>query len=376
MSVLCGIDVLARDQFRLLRGKRIGLITNHTGLAISGASTIDLLHVATDVNLACLFSPEHGIRGALDEKVGDSVDAKTGLPIYSLYGASTSPTPKQLEGLDALVFDIQDIGCRFYTYISTLGLCLEAANKAGIGFYVLDRLNPITGTAVEGPIADKDALNFVAWHPIPVRHGLTIGELARLYQRERFPDAKLTVIPCESWRRKDWFDGTGLTWTNPSPDMRSLTEATLYPGVGLLETTNVSVGRGTDTPFEIIGAPWIDGRQLASELNSTGLRGVRFIPIRFTPRASVHSGVLCGGFNLLVTDRRALEPVRMGLQIAICLQSLYGSSWQVEKFNRLLTCRTVFEAVRSGASLKDLNRMFQADERGFRERSKHVLIYR
>ncbi|HEY6660679.1 MAG TPA: exo-beta-N-acetylmuramidase NamZ domain-containing protein, partial [Pyrinomonadaceae bacterium] len=286
-KVLTGIDVLERDNFKQLAGMRIGLVTNHTGRDREGRQTIDVLSKAPDVKLVALFSPEHGVRGLADDNVSDAKDEATGLPIYSLYGETRRPKPEQLKDLDALVYDIQDVGVRFYTYISTLGYLLEEAAKANLPVFVLDRPNPIGGVDVEGPIADSDKLSFTSYHTIPTRHGLTIGELGQLFNRQRNIGADLRVIKMEGWRRSMWFDETNLAWINPSPNMRSLTEATLYPGVGLLETTNVSVGRGTDTPFEIVGAPWIQPDKLADYLNQRGLPGVRFVPVRFTPRASV-----------------------------------------------------------------------------------------
>src|SRR5688572_1955660 len=275
-KVLTGIDVLERDNFKQLAGMRIGLVTNHTGRNREGRQTIDVLSKAPGVKLVVLFSPEHGIRGLADEKVSDSKDEATGLPIYSLYGETRRPKPEQLKDLDALVYDIQDVGARFYTYISTLGYIMEEAAKTKLPVFVLDRPNPIGGIEVEGPVADSDKLSFISYHTIPTRHGLTIGELGQLFNRQRKIGADLRVIKMDGWRRSMWFDETNLTWINPSPNMRSLTEATLYPGVGLLETTNVSVGRGTDTPFEIVGAPWIKGDKLADYLNQRGIPGVRF----------------------------------------------------------------------------------------------------
>src|SRR5690349_6395267 len=264
-KVLTGIDVLERDNFKPLAGLRLGLITNHTGRDREGRQTIDVLNKAPGVKLVALFSPEHGIRGLADEKISDSKDEATGLPIYSLYGETRRPKPEQLKDLDALVYDIQDVGVRFYTYISTLGYVLEEAAKAKVPVFVLDRPNPIGGMAVEGPIADSDKLSFTSYHTIPTRHGLTIGELAELFNKQRNIGADVRVIMTEGWRRSMWFDETNLTWINPSPNMRCLAEATLYPGVGLLETTNVSVGRGTDTPFEIVGAPWIEADTRSEE---------------------------------------------------------------------------------------------------------------
>src|SRR3989475_682234 len=243
----------------------------------------------------------------MDEKVADTVDEKTGLPIYSLYGEKRKPTPEQLLGLDALVFDIQDVGCRFYTYTSTMGLTLEAAGENGKKYFVLDRVNPINGTAIDGPVLTEKT-SFVGFHQVPLRYGMTIGELAKMFNEERGSKAELTIIELENWRRDLWLDQTGLPWTNPSPNMRNLTEAILYPGVGLLESA-VSVGRGTDTPFEVIGAPYIDDIKLAAELNRAGLSGVRFVPIRFTPKASLFQGEACAGVYIMITDRDALNAV-------------------------------------------------------------------
>jgi uncharacterized protein YbbC (DUF1343 family) len=319
---------------------------------------VDLLHGAPGVPLRALFGPEHGIRGEVDEAVPDANDPKTGLPVHSLYGSRYQPTPEMLAGLDTLVFDIQDIGCRFYTYLSTLGHCLEAAAKHGLRFVVLDRPNPINGMAVEGPLADETRLSFTAFHPIPVRHGMTLGEMARLLNAERGWKADLVVVPCENWRRADWWDATGLTWVNPSPNMRSLTQATLYPGVGLLEFTNLSVGRGTDTPFEVLGAPYIDGRTFAAALNARNLPGVRFIPVRFTPNVRVFAGEECGGVNLLVTDRTKFAPVRTGLEIALALRTLYLEEWQASKYLTLLASRTTMDGLLAGEDYATLAKRF------------------
>lgn len=375
-EVLVGIDVLERDSFKQLAGKRIGLVTNHTGRNRHGTPTIDLLYNAPGVKLVALFSPEHGIRGALDEKIPDMRDEKTGLPIYSLYGDTRRPKPEQLQGLDALVYDIQDIGTRFYTYISTLGYVMEEAAKAKIPVYVLDRPNPINGTDIEGPVADADKLSFTAYHPIPVRHGMTVGELARLFNEERRIGCELHVIKMRGWQRAMWFDQTNLTWINPSPNMRSLTEATLYPGIGLLETTNLSVGRGTDTPFEVIGAPWLDGQRLAAYLNERGIEGVRFVPIKFTPRASVFKGEECGGVNIIITDRATFRPVRVGIEIALALRKLYPQAWQVEKYERLLANGEALERIKRGDAPEELERAWQDELEKFRRTRERFLLYR
>ncbi|HWQ33890.1 MAG TPA: exo-beta-N-acetylmuramidase NamZ domain-containing protein [Blastocatellia bacterium] len=374
-SALNGIDVLVRDQFSILKGRRIGLITNHTGRDREGRSTIDLLFNAPEVKLVALFSPEHGIRGVMDEKVGNSTDEKTGLPIYSLYGETRQPTAEMLRGIDTLVFDIQDIGARFYTYPSTLGLAMEAAAKNNLRFVVLDRVNPINGVDVAGPIADSDKLSFVAFHPMPIRHGMTVGELAQLFNKERGINADLHIVKVEDWRRHQWFDETGLVWINPSPNMRSLTEATLYPGVCLLEPTNVSVGRGTDTPFEVIGAPWIDGRKLAEALNNAKLPGVRFVPVRFTPKASVHKDAECGGVNIIITDRRSFEPVITGLEMAAQLLKLYPKDFAADKFNRLLVNQKIYDAFKMGAEAKALRQVWEPELEAFKAIRRKYLLY-
>jgi len=378
VKVLSGIDVLERDNFKQLAGMRIGLITNHTGRNREGRQTIDVLNKAPGVKLVALFSPEHGIRGLLDDNVGDSKDDATGLPIYSLYGESREsrrPKPEQLKDLDALVYDIQDVGVRFYTYISTLGYVLEEAAKVKLPVFVLDRPNPIGGLDVEGPIADSDKLSFTSYHTIPTRHGLTIGELGQLFNRQRNIGADLRVIKMEGWRRAMWFDETNLTWINPSPNMRSLTEATLYPGVGLLETTNVSVGRGTDTPFEVLGAPWIQGDRLAEYLNQRGIPGVRFVPLRFTPNASVFKNQQCGGVNIIITDRALFRPLPMGIEMALALRKLYPNDWQVDKYLRLLVNADTLERVKRGESAKEIVDSWNPGLQEFRKARAEILLY-
>ena len=371
----CGLDVLQLRDFRELKGRAVGAITNHTGLNRDLKPTIDLIHESANVDLKALFGPEHGIRGEVDEAVSDSVDTLTGLPVYSLYGRRTKPSMEQLSGLDTLVYDIQDVGCRFYTYISTLGNCLEAAAEAGLRFIVLDRPNPIGGVEIEGPIADSASLDFIAYHSIPIRHGLTVGEMAKLLVLEKGLSVDLEVIPCEGWKRDRLWDATGLTWTNPSPNMRSLAQALLYPGIGLLEFTNLSVGRGTDTPFEIFGAPWIRGRELALELNRAGLPGVRFVPIRFNPSASKHANALCEGINLIVTDRTDFIPVLTGLKIAELLLKLFPTEWESEKYSRLLVHRESFHKLLNGESAETIAASWEPELHEFRKRIATIQLY-
>ncbi|HXG12530.1 MAG TPA: exo-beta-N-acetylmuramidase NamZ domain-containing protein [Gemmataceae bacterium] len=373
--VLTGIDVLKRDGFRALRGRRVGLVTNHTGVDRDGTSTIDLLYQAEGVSLVALFSPEHGIRGQVDRPVPDAKDEKTGLPIYSLYGERKRPTAEQLEGIDTLVYDIQDIGCRFYTYITTLGYLLETAAAHKKKVVVLDRPNPIGGLAVEGPVLQRGLESFTGYHALPVRHGLTVGELALLFNRERGINADLEVIEMEGWRRGDTYDRTGLLWINPSPNMRSLTAALLYPGIGLLETTNLSVGRGTDRPFEQIGAPWLDGRRLAEALAQSGLPGVRFVPTRFTPSGSVHAGKECGGVQIFIDDWQRFRSLETGLTIAYQLKRLYPNDWQTKRYPVLLAHPPTFEALERGDTPEQIRALWQDGLAEFLAMRQKYLLY-
>ena len=373
-EVLNGIDVLVKQKFAPLKGLRVGLITNHTGIDRQRRRTVDLLAKADGVKLVALFSPEHGIAGKLDSKVGDSRDEVTKLPIYSLYGEGRTPKPEHLADLDALVFDIQDIGCRFYTYVSTMGESLAAAAKAKKRFFVLDRVNPIGGVVVEGPVLEGER-TFVGWHDIPLRHGMTVGELARMFNEERKFGADLTIIPCEGWSRALWFDQTGLPWVNPSPNMRSLNAAALYSGVGVLEFCNVSVGRGTDRPFEVFGAPYLDDRKLAADMNAANLPGVRFMPAQFTPNASVFAGKECKGVQIIVTDRGNLNAVDVGIELGRALQRQAGSSWQSEKAARLLFHPATLNGIREQRELTAIHALWVEAREAFAKRREKFLIY-
>jgi uncharacterized protein YbbC (DUF1343 family)/CubicO group peptidase (beta-lactamase class C family) len=369
-----GIDVLKRDDFSMLQGMKVGLVTNHTGLDRERGTSIDALHEAPGVELVALFSPEHGIRGELDrEKIADGKDMKTGLPVYSLYGERRSPDAVQLKDLDALVFDIQDIGCRFYTYISTMVNCMAAAAENGVEFVVLDRVNPI-GSAVEGPVLSVEP-SFVGIHPIPIRHGMTVGELAMLVNAERKLGADLVVVKCEGGPPLQWFDRTGLPWRDPSPNMRSLTAALLYPGVGMLEFCRISVGRGTGTPFELLGAPYMDDRLIAAEMNAAGLAGVVFVPVRFTPEASVFANEECGGVRIIVTDRDSFRPVELGLVLATTLHRIYGKEFEAEKMIRLLGDQATLDGILSGKPTAAIRDGWTKGLLDFERRRKDFLIY-
>lgn len=377
-TVLNGIDVLERSGFAALEGMNVGLITNQTGINRSRRSTIDLLAHAPGVKLKALFSPEHGIRGLLEvDSVDDDVDAATGLPIYSLYKSENrKPTSGQLEGLDALVFDIQDIGCRFYTYISTMGLAMEAAADAGIKFVVLDRVNPIGGMVVDGPIRSGEGNDFVAFHTTAVQHGMTSGELARMFNEERKAGVDLEVVKVSGWDPAQLFDETGLPWVNPSPNIRSLTAAMLYPGVGLIEFTNVSVGRGTRSPFEHIGAPWIHDGRLAGELQSAGLGGLGFMPTRYTPDASVYEGEDCAGVRFIIRDRDELRPVELGISLMLELYRHHPETITLkEEGNVLLRHQKTLEAVMEGRGIDEIRDCWEPEFSEFLKRRESFLLY-
>ncbi len=375
-QVRTGIDVLAADGCAQLQGRKVGLITNHTGRTADGRRTIDVLHAAKDaVTLVALFAPEHGLDGTRDEKVGDGKDEATGLPVFSLYGDTRAPTDAMLDGIDTLVFDVQDAGCRFYTYTATMRNCLEAAAKKKLRFVVLDRPNPIDGVRIEGPVLDAEHRSFTAAHTIPLRHGLTVGELARLICGEDGVQADLVIVPCALWRRADPWDGTGLPWIAPSPNLRRLSQALLYPGIGLLETTNLSVGRGTDTPFEVLGAPWCDGVRLAAALRAHELPGVTFVPVRFIPGASKFAGEECGGVQVLLTDWRTFEPVRTGVTVACTLRALFAEQWDTKNLNALLQHAPTHGAIVAGKEPGAIVASWQKDLELFRIRRKPFLIY-
>ena len=383
-SVQTGIDVLERNNFDPVRGvsgkKKIGLLTNQTGLDSQGRRTIDVLAHADGISLDAIFSPEHGVTGTLDTTdVGNMKDAATGIPVYSVYGATDAarrPSPDVLKQFDAIVVDIQDAGVRFYTYETTLGYFLEGAAKAGVEVFVLDRPDPVTGSFVQGPMPDPGRESFVSYGAVPVRHGMTMGELAKMYNSERNINAKLTIIPIEGWMRGDWFDSTALGWVNPSPNLRSLTEATLYPGVALVEGTNVSVGRGTETPFELLGAPWIHGRELAQYLNAREISGVRFVPVSFTPSASNYAGQKCEGVNIVVVERNAFDAPELGIELASALHKLYPEQFHMERMIELLLNQRVYDALTQGVDPRRIAEDWREPLERFQEIRQKYLIYK
>jgi len=376
VPVLAGVDALETEGFARLRGKHIGLLTNQTGRTRSGVSTIDALFGARDVKLVALFSPEHGIRGQSDMKVPSSRDEKTGLPVYSLYGETLRPTETMLQGIDAMVVDLQDIGARFYTYPAATAFVMEEAAKRKIPVFVLDRPNPVDGFAIEGPVQDSTERQYTAYCRMPIRHGLTLGELARVFNDVAEIGADLTIVPMKNWRRDEWFDETGLPWINPSPNMRNMVAATLYPGIGAIEGTNISVGRGTDTPFEQIGAPWIDGVALAAALNARDLPGVRFYPVTFTPAPHAKlEGQSCQGVFIIVTDRDRIAPVRVGLEIASALSRLHGQQFKLEDALTLFGSAAVLAKIRAGEDPASIAASWSGDEAGWRRLRAKYLLY-
>ena len=375
---LCGIDVLVQNGFSALKGKRVGLITNQTGLTRDGKRNIDAM-VAAGVQLTALFAPEHGFFGVEDRGgLEDMVDTKTGVKVFSLYGKTNRPTPEMLKGLDALVFDIADVGVRFYTYETTMAFGMEESAKAGIEYFVLDRPNPVTGTRVEGPLLDTDNTSFAGYHPgTPARHGMTMGELAKFFNEQRNINAKLTVVPMQDWRRSDWFDSTGLSWVNPSPNMRSLKAAILYPGVCLIEfATNISVGRGTDSPFEQFGGDFMDGQAVADHLNRRSLPGLRFYATSFKPTESRFKDKLIEGVRIEITDRERVQSVRLGIEIACGIEKLYPKMVDWKRSERLIGSDDTVRRIVAGESADDIMKTFDGPLSDFKKVRSKYLIYR
>ncbi|MBI2206083.1 MAG: DUF1343 domain-containing protein [Candidatus Rokubacteria bacterium] len=373
--VRSGLDVLVEQNFALLRGHSVGVVTNQTGVDATGRRTIDLLAAAPGLKLQAIFSPEHGLAGTLETDVPHSRDAATGRPIWSLYGQTRRPDGGMLRGVTALVFDIQDVGVRYYTYLTTLVYVMEEAARRGLPVFVLDRPNPINGRVVEGPLMDPDLESFTAPHPIPVRTGMTIGEFGRMAAAERKIPVNLTVVPLAGWSRSRWFDELGVAWVNPSPNIRSVTQALLYSGIGLLEATNLSVGRGTDMPFEVIGAPWIEPHALVEALSRRKLPGVRFEPAWFTPTADKYARVACAGIRFVVTDREAIRPVTVALALALELRQRHRDQWRPENIQNLLVNRTTMWALLRAEPLDRLLAWADAERASFLNRRASYLIY-
>jgi uncharacterized protein YbbC (DUF1343 family) len=374
--VQTGLDVLESQKFAPLRGKHIGLITNHTGLDSQGRSTVDVLSHAPGVQLVALFSPEHGLAGRNDEKIPSSKDPSTGLPVHSLYGETLRPTDEMLQGIDALVFDVQDAGVRFYTYTATMGYCMEEAAKRNIAFFVLDRPNPLGGEIVEGPMLDSDKTSFTAYFPMPVRYGLTIGELAQLFNAENHIGADLHVIAMKNWHRNYFFESTGIKWIPPSPNLRTTKGSVLYPGLEILQSTGISVGRGTQTPFEEFGAPWLNGEEVAAAMNNRHLPGLHFTGQPFIPVSGLYGGQRCGGVAIRVTDRVAVRSMRMGLEIAAILQKLYPPQFDPSKLLLLAGNSSTIQQLQSGVAPETIVASWSADLAAFDQVRRKYFLYK
>jgi len=371
-----GLDVLEGERFAPLKGRHVGLITNHTGVDFNGKSSIELLAHAPGVELVALFSPEHGIAGHADENVASSKDASTGVPIYSLYGEHLRPTAEMLKGIDTLVFDVQDAGVRFYTYTTTMAYSMEEAAKHNIEFFVLDRPNPISGDIVEGPMLDPDKTGFVGYFPVPVRYGLTIGELAQLYNTESHINCVLHVIGMKNWHRNYFYESTGLRWIPPSPNLRTMKGAILYPGLEILQNAGVSVGRGTETPFEEFGAPWINGEEIADGLNARDLPGVRFSNQPFIPVSGLYAGQHCGGVGIKVTDRAAARSMRVGLEIALLLQKKYPEHFDAAKTITLLGNEATVQDLKSDMPAQQIIANWIKDLNDFEVIRRRYVLYK
>jgi len=380
-----GIDVLLKDQLNLIKGKRVGLITNPTGVDGNFKSDVDLLFNNPNVNLTALYGPEHGVRGS--EQAGGYVpyyiDDETGLPVYSLYGPTKKPTPDMLKNVDVLLFDIQDVGTRFYTYIYTMAYAMQAAAENHIPFIVLDRPNPLGGDTVEGPVLEPKYSSFVGMYPIPLRHGMTVGELAKLFNKEFNIGADLTVVEMKGWKRSMYFDDTTAPWVLPSPNMPTLDTALVYPGAALIEGTNVSEGRGTTRPFELIGAPFINGLELANQLNGLNLPGVKFRSASFEPTFSKFQGELCNGIQIHVTDKEKYEPVLTGIAVVKAIHDLYPSDFQfraensqgISYFDQLIGNGWVRSDIENRVSLQDIQSKWQKGLEDFMKIREKYLIY-
>ena len=374
--VQVGLDILEAEKFAPLKGKRVGLITNHTGLDAQGRSTIQELSHAPGVQLVALFSPEHGIAGKADDKVASSKDPTTGLPTFSLYDESRRPTDEMLSGIDTLVFDIQDAGVRFYTYTVTMAYCMEEAAKHKISFYVLDRPNLLGGEIIEGPMLDPDKTNFVGYMPLPVRYGLTIGELAQYFNTENHINCDLHVIQMKNWHRNYFFESTGIRWVPPSPNLRTVKGSIVYPGLEILQSAGVSVGRGTETPFEEFGAPWMDGIAVAAELNAKHLPGVRFVDDPFIPVSGLYAGTRCGGVGLRVTDRVAVRSMTMGLEIAEILRKMYPKNFDSAKLVTLVGNSETIQQLQNGVDPEQIVAGWSASLTNYDQARRKYFLYK
>jgi uncharacterized protein YbbC (DUF1343 family) len=374
--VMVGLDVLESERFARLRGKHIGVITNHTGLDAQGRTTVDALTHAPGIQVVALFTPEHGLGGTKDENVSSTKDPVSGLPVYSLYGETRRPTDEMLAGIDALVFDVQDAGVRFYTYTTTMAYCMEEAAKHKIAFFVLDRPNPLGGEIVEGPVLDDDKASFTAYFPLPVRYGLTIGELSQLFNEENHIQCDLHVIAMKNWRRNYFYEETGLRWLPPSPNLRTLKGSVLYPGLEILQNGGVSVGRGTQAPFEEFGAPWMHGEDVAARLNERHIAGVRFVSADFIPVAGLYAAERCGGVAIRVLDKRTVRSMTMGMEIANLLRQLYPDKFEPQKMLFLVANAQTIRQLQEGVPATEIVKAWDADLKVVELMRRKYLLYK
>jgi uncharacterized protein YbbC (DUF1343 family) len=372
---LTGVDVYESMNSQPFAGKRVGLITNQTGVDFEGRRTIDSFADRKDVTLVAIFSPEHGVDGKADAAVANGRDAVSGVPIYSLYGDTRRPTDAMLNGVDVLLFDVQDAGVRFYTYVTTMAYCMEAAAKRHIPFVVFDRPDPLGGEVIEGPILDAGRTSFAGYFAMPVRYGMTIGELAKMFNAEKHIGADLQVFSMENWRRNEAYDETGLTWIPPSPNLRTVDAAFVYPGIEILQAGGISVGRGTDTPFEILGAPWVHSDALSIVLTRRQIPGVAFSPTQFTPRDGPFVGELCQGVKITITDRSVFRSMRVGLEIADALRRLYPNQFALDKLITLLGSQSTVDRLKRGDAPEDIVAGWSADLDKFRTMREKYLLY-
>ena len=375
-KVKLGIDVLAKNNFSIIKNKKVGLIINHTSINSNWRSTIEIIAESNVCELVAIFTPEHGFDGKLDKYINYGDNLIYNVPVYSLYGETLRPEKKMIRNIDYLIFDILDVGTRFYTYIGTMKYCMEVANENNIGFIVLDRPNPINGIDISGPMLKNiNVFGLAGVHNLPIRHGMTPGELALLFKADEKMQLNLNIIKMEGWKREMWFDETGLPWVNPSPNIRNMNQASLYPGLGLFERLNVANKRGLPSPFEMIGAPWINAYDFVNSLNKYNLSGVNFTPIKFSPEEHKYSNELCEGIYITITDREKLEPVKLGFIIIITLYKMYPEEFDINKLWHITRSKGLIQEIKNDPSIAELIRYWNNDLDIFRNKRGKYLLY-
>ena len=375
-KVKLGIDVLAENNFSIIKNKKVGLIINHTSINSNWRSTIEIIAESNVCELVAIFTPEHGFDGKLDEYINYGDSLIYNVPVYSLYGETLRPEKRMIRNIDYLIFDILDIGTRFYTYIGTMKYCMEVANENNIGFIVLDRPNPINGIDISGPMLKNiNVFGLAGVHNLPIRHGMTPGELALLFKADEKMQLNLNIIKMEGWKREMWFDETELPWLNPSPNIRNMNQASLYPGLGLFERLNVANKRGLPSPFEMIGAPWINAYDFVNSLNKYNLPGVNFTPIKFFPEEHKYSNELCEGIYITITDREKLEPVKLGFIIIITLYKMYPEEFDINKLWHITRSKGLIQEIKNDPSIAELISYWNNDLDIFRNKRGKYLLY-